>query len=466
MRLGNGRTGRGRRRATGALLACLVLAFVGSFWIGTTTAAASPQAPQTPQAPAAPTAPSSVGGAATGVSGAAIPGALPAGAGIGAGTPAGPFTTPTGASASAVLNPQISGLVTEAMQHLPTEHLDAVLQAVARESGGQAVPSLRATVAALAHGKLPLTPSGLLRLLVHDFAREVAASAGLLGKLVILAVGAALLDLLGRSIGRDDAARLASTVVHLALIALALGSFTLAFTLARNIVTDLNSLMEAVLPLMVTLLAAMGALTSAALFQPLVLGATEVVGHVVGNVALPLLYVGGVLDVVGRITPYRLGNVAGLLRTAGLWVLGGVLTAFLGAIVVAGSLGPVSDGLTLKAGKFLANAFIPVVGKMFADATEMVMGTSLLLKNAVGAVGLVALLVLLVLPVTKLLAMSFTYRLAGAAVSPVGAGPVPDVLGAMGQTLVFVAVAVGAMAMMCFFAVAAMMAAGSAGVLP
>jgi stage III sporulation protein AE len=221
-----------------------------------------------------------------------------------------------------------------------------------------------------------------------------------------------------------------------------------------------------VLPLMVGLLAAMGAVTSAALFQPVVLAATELVGHAVASVALPLLYVGGVLDVVGRVTPYRLGSVAALLRTAGLWVLGGLLTAFAGVIVVAGSLGPVSDGLTLKAGKFLANAFIPVVGKMFADAAEMVMGTSLVLKNAVGAVGLFALLVLLVVPVTKLLAMSLTYRLAGAAVAPVGAGAVPDILGSMGQTLVYVAIAVGAMAMMCFIALAALLAAGSAGVLP
>jgi stage III sporulation protein AE len=133
---------------------------------------------------------------------------------------------------------------------------------------------------------------------------------------------------------------------------------------------------------------------------------------------------------------------------------------------VAGSLGPVTDGLALKGAKFLANAFIPVVGKMFADATEMVMGTSLVLKNAVGAVGLIALLVMLVLPVTKLLAISFTYRLAGSAVAPVGGGPIPEVLGSMAQTLVFVAIAVGAMAMMCFIAMAALLSAGSAGVLP
>ncbi len=352
------------------------------------------------------------------------------------------------------------------MRTLPTGRLDSVLSAVSAQAGGVALPSLAATVDALARGRLPLSPRALLSIVLRDFGREVTVEAALLGRLIILAVGAALLELLGRSLGREEAARLGATVVNLALVALALASFSVGFALARTVVADLDGLMEAVLPLMIGLLAAMGAVTSAALFQPLVLGATELIGHAVANLALPLLYVGGVLEVVGRITPYRLSAVAGLVRAAGLWVLGGALTVFLGVIVVAGSLGPVSDGLTLKAGKFLANAFIPVVGKMFADAAEMVMGTSLLLKNAVGAVGLVALLVLLALPVTKLLAISFTYRLAGSAVAPVGAGAVPDVLGSMAQTLVFVAVAVGAMAMMCFIALAALMSAGSAGVLP
>jgi stage III sporulation protein AE len=313
---------------------------------------------------------------------------------------------------------------------------------------------------------LPLTPTTVLALAERDLGRELTVQASLLGRLIVLAVGAGLLDLLGRALGRQEAARLGATVVHLALVAMALGSFTLAFALARTIVADLDSLMEAILPLMIGLLAAMGAVTSAALFQPLMFGAVELIGSAVASVALPLLYVAGVLDVVGRITPYRLEAVAGLLRTVGLWVLGAVLTAFLGVVVVAGSLGPVTDGLALKAGKFLANALIPVVGKMFADATEMVMGTSLVLKNAVGAAGLVALLLLLVLPVMKLLALSFTYRLAGSAVAPVGAGPVPDVLASMAGTLLFVAVAVGAMAMMCFIAMAALLSAGSAGVLP
>ncbi|MCL6595211.1 MAG: stage III sporulation protein AE [Firmicutes bacterium] len=444
--------GRPVRRGAGAMaaaaLACLLAA--APVEVG---AAAAPRPPASPAAPAAPVAPTKP-----------LPPLAP---GSGASAPSPGAAAPTSAGgAGASPAGAVGALVQEALRHLPSAHLDAVLSVLAAQAGVDALPGPAAAVGELLHGRLPLAPRALLALAVRDFGREVVAAAGLLGRLVVLAVGASLLDLLGRSMGREEAARLGAVVVELALVALALASLTVAFALARTVVDDLEALMAAVLPLMIGLLAGMGAVTSAALFQPLVLGATELVGHLVASAVLPLLYAGGVLEVVGRLTPYRLGNVASLLRAAGLWALGAGLTAFLGVVVVAGSLGPVSDGLTLKAGKFLANAFIPVVGKMFADATEMVMGTSLLLKNAVGAVGLIALLVTLALPVAKLMALSFTYRLAGAAVAPASGGAVPDVLGSMGQTLVFVAVAVGAMALMCFITLAALMAAGSAGVLP
>lgn len=353
-----------------------------------------------------------------------------------------------------------------ALSHLPAGHLDAVLREVSTEAGLSTGLSLGQTVQDLLHGKLPLTPEAITQSVVHLLLREVWASAALMGKLILLAVGATALELVGRAIGHDDAARVASLVVSLAIVALALVSFTVAIRVASGAVTEMGTLMAAALPLMVTLLVAMGGITSAALLQPLVMGATEVIGHVIGTVAVPVLFTSGILDIVGHLTPYRLSQVAAFLRSIGIWILGGLLTVFLGVLVVAGSLGPVTDGLLLKVGKFAANAFIPVIGKMFADATEMVMGTSLLLKNVVGGLGLLAILIILIVPVVKLMAMIVVYRLAGTAVSPLGGGAVPAILGSMAQTLVFVTLAVGVMAIMCFLSLAALIVAGSAGVIP
>lgn len=414
-----------------------------------------------PSAPALnpPTPPAVVDPATPSVPGFGISGAA-------GGTPATAGLAPMGGPSGAQDIGTVDSLLNAALSHLPTESLDAVLREVSREAGISQGLSLRETVHDLVHGTLPLTPASIVRTVLRLFLRQVWASAALMGKLILLAVGATALELVGRAIGYDDAARVAALVVYLAIVALALASFLLAISLANAAVTEMGTLMAAALPLMVTLLVAMGGITSAALLQPLVMGATEVIGHVIATVAVPVLFISGILDIVGQLTPYRLSHVAGFLRSVGAWILGGLLTVFLGVLVVAGSLGPVADGLVLKIGKFAANAFIPVIGKMFADATEMVMGTSLLLKNVVGALGLLAILLILVVPIVKLMAMILVYRLAGTAVSPLGGGVVPAILGSMAQTLLFVTLAVGVMALMCFLSLAALIVAGSAGVLP
>ena len=45
----------------------------------------------------------------------------------------------------------------------------------------------------------------------------------------------------------------------------------------------------------------------------------------------------------------------------------------------------------MRTAKFLSGTFIPVVGGMFADAVEVVIGSALILKNAVGLLGVLAI---------------------------------------------------------------------------
>lgn len=361
--------------------------------------------------------------------------------------------------------PTAADLARANLARLDTQAVRRVLAGLSQSEGVPHLSLAKALDDAL-HGRLPISFASLLRVSEATLFRQVVVSVGLLGRLVILAVAAAALDLVGRALGHEEVARLAGTVVTLALVALALGAFTQAVVVGRTTVTVMDNWITALLPVLLTLLAGMGAITSVALLQPVLILGADVVGRAVSDVAIPLIYVGGVMDVVGRVTPYRLSHLATFVRSLGLWLLGGLLSLFLGVLAVAGSVGPVTDGIALRTGKFFANAFVPVVGKMFSDAAEMVLGSSLLLKNVIGGVGVLVLVLVLISPVVKLLAMVFTYRLAGAAVSPIESGPVLPVLESMAATLVFVLVAVGAVAIMCFLAFAALLTAGSAGVLP
>ena len=67
--------------------------------------------------------------------------------------------------------------------------------------------------------------------------------------------------------------------------------------------------------------------------------------------------------------------------------MGLFLTVFLGVISVQGASAAVTDGITIRTAKFITGNFIPVIGRMFTDATDTVVGASVLLKNSVGIAG-------------------------------------------------------------------------------
>ncbi len=350
------------------------------------------------------------------------------------------------------------------LAELPTGHVDAYLREINQASAGY-LPGLSFGQALATLGRGGFAPGSILKGLFNYLFREVVDDMSLLGKILVLTVGCAVLMQLGRAFQGEDVARLAQSVAYIALLGLAFASFAVAVRLAHTTVSDLTGLMTAELPLLTTLLVGSGAIATAALLHPLLVVAVNGITWAVADLVLPLIFLAVIADIVGQLTGYRLDQLASLLRQVGLWSMGLGLTVFLGLAAIYGAVGPVADGLTLRTSKFMAATFVPVVGKMFSDAAEIVFGSSLLLKQAVGVVGVLAVLFLVLMPLMKILALAFIYRLAGAVAAPVGAGTVADSLGSMGSALTLVAVALGAAGLMFFISVTILFSAGNPGLM-
>ena len=150
------------------------------------------------------------------------------------------------------------------------------------------------------------------------------------------------------------------------------------------------------------------------------------------------------LHLVSAVTErYKVTQLANLLRNIGIGILGILLTVFLGVLSVQGATGAVTDGVALRTAKFVTGNFVPVVGKMFSDATDTVMSASLLVKNAVGLTGVIVLLFLCAFPAIKILTLALIYNLAGAVMQPLGDTPIVHCLQTIGKTLIYVFAEIG-----------------------
>ena len=117
-----------------------------------------------------------------------------------------------------------------------------------------------------------------------------------------------------------------------------------------------------------------------------------------------------------------------------VWILGIVLTLFIGVVSVEGSLSSTVDGITAKTAKAAVSNFIPVVGKILGDAVDTVIGCSNILKNAVGIIGVIIIVGICILPIIKLAVLMGLYYLAGAICQPIADSKIVKLLEEMGNT--------------------------------
>lgn len=299
---------------------------------------------------------------------------------------------------------------------------------------------------------------GLARYLFH----QVWANAALLGQLILLAVLSALIGNLQASFAGAGVAQCSRAVIFLVLLSVCMYSFSLGLGLARSTVQGMTGLVTALVPVMLSLLAALGSLAAASVFQPVLLTAATLVGNVVGNIVLPLLLAAAALAVVDRmLSGTRIEKLAGLLKDLAVWLLGFLLALFVGATILNGAAATVADGIALRTGKFAAKATIPVVGGMFSDAFETVAGATLVLKNSIGLFGAIALAVSCLFPLLKLFAITLIYRGTAALLQPLCEDAVSDTLATMAKYMYALIGAVAAVALMFFLVIVIVVAAAN-----
>lgn len=325
--------------------------------------------------------------------------------------------------------------------------------------------TIQGVIEDLRSGKLDLNFTGFLKGMLEYLFHELVAHSSLLGRLVVLAVICAILyNLLDAFEGSTG--QLAHTIVYLLLITVALGSFTAAVKVGNEAITNMVSFVQALLPVLLTLLAAIGGVSSAAILHPFIIAALGLLGTLIKDFIFPLVYLSAVLGIVNHISDrVKVSRLASLLKQVSVTSLGVFLTMFVGFLGLQGVAGAVADSVTLKTAKFMTGAFVPVVGKMLADAAEVVLGTSLLIKNAVGIVGIVILFIMCLFPVIKIIAMVLVYRVAAALVQPIGDARVAEALDTMAGMLTLVFASVAAVGLMFFLAVAVIVGLGNINVM-
>lgn len=273
-----------------------------------------------------------------------------------------------------------------------------------------------------------------------------------------LFIGPALLWALNRSfLSGGHLGEAAGFVCFLAGSGLMLGAFSGWMEEARGAVRQLNRMTGQIFPTLMALVNSAGGSGTTGVMQTLISFLSGGMTQLAERIMTVLGGSAAALAVAGNMTErVPLTGLQKLCCTVGGWLMGGIMTAFLGMASLGGLLASTQDGMTIRAAKYAVDNLLPVVGGGIADTVDAMAFSAHMVKNAAGVTGMIIVAAACVRPVLRLALGVLVCRLAAALTEPVADGPLRRCMAQLGQAtqLLLISVAVCAALFMTLLGVA------------
>jgi stage III sporulation protein AE len=353
-------------------------------------------------------------------------------------------------------------VINQQLEDLGIDELKSFWTSIVDEYGGFLPESQKGSLMDFIKGEKEFSLKAWFSGVLKFAFQELVMNGKLLGTLILLTILSMFLQSLQNAFEGGNVSKVAYGIIFMVLIIIALNSFHVAIDYTQEAISTMINFIIALIPLLLALIAASGGMVSAAFFHPVILFLMNTSGLLIQNVVLPLLFLSALLSIVSTLSPhYKVTQLAQLLRTWSIGLLGAFMTVFLGVISVQGATAAVTDGLTIRTAKFITGNFVPVIGRMFTDAADTVISASVLLKNTVGIAGVAIVLIIAAFPAIKILMIAFIYKLAAALLQPLGGGPVIECLDTIAKSVIYVFAALAIVSFMFFLSITVIIAAGN-----
>lgn len=319
----------------------------------------------------------------------------------------------------------------------------------------------QAAVRALAGGQAALEPQDMLQSVYRAF---IDALGGLGSAMLALMLPVLLSSLLFHTLcGAGE--RLASLTRSVCFVVILIPVMLLVFselTHTKETITMITNRMDKMLPLLLTLLTALGGSASSAFLHPMVVAASGSMVFLAREVILRLVMCTCAVTAVNHLSDRaHLTRMAQLLRSIVCWLLGVSFTVFLGAMSLQGVCSASVDGVALRAAKYAVDNFVPIVGGMFSDTMDTLVGCTLVVKNALGVAAVLVLVSAILGPLMRTLAVVFVMKLSAALLEPVADAEIVRAIGDFARTIVLFLITMLCVCTMYFLLIVQMLLVGN-----
>ena len=273
----------------------------------------------------------------------------------------------------------------------------------------------------------------IYRKILKIFGTEIKESITTLISILIIAVLHSILKAISDNLENDNISKIIYYAQYVLIVTIIMSNFTEIIRMIKDTSSNLVGFMNALIPILITLMTYTGSIVTGGLLQPIILFMINFLANTIQNILIPLVLITAALSIISKISEkVQITKITKFFKSSITWFLGIALTIFVGVVSLEGTLSSSIDGITAKTAKAAVSSIIPVVGKVLGDVVDSVLGCGVILKNAVGIVGIIVVIGICIAPVIKLGTLTIIYNLAAGIIEPVADGKIVKLLEEMG----------------------------------
>ena len=306
----------------------------------------------------------------------------------------------------------------------------------------------------------------LMKLFWSLLGKEVFNSLRVISSIIVILVIHGVLKSICDGLENKSVAQVTYYVQYILIVTLIMTNFADIITMVKESIQNLVGFINSLIPILITLLITTGNIASAGMLEPIILFIITLIGNLIVNVIIPVVLVSTALGIISQISDrVQIDKLSKFFKSSSVWVLGVVLTIFVGVVSLQGNLSSSIDGITAKTTKTAVSSFIPVGGKILGDAVDTVMGCSVILKNALGVVGVIIIIGICIIPIIKLVTLMTMYYLGAALCQPIADTKIIKLLSQMGDTFKLLLAILCSVAVMLIIGVTLVIKISNAGIM-
>ena len=320
------------------------------------------------------------------------------------------------------LSDDLNGTVLEELQEIDFSGFNDIINEFnSNKTNIFSIENVKSKVYSIISGKSAVDYSNFLGSLFSGIIELVIKYLPMLSIIIGIGVISNLLNGVKSKFNEKSTGNLINIVCFLSVAILVIGIVTSLIDTTATSISRMVSTMNILFPILLTLMVGLGATASVGAFKPVVAIISTYVADFFNYFITPLFMMSFIFAIISNMSDnVKLDKFSSFISSLFKWSVGLIFTLFFAIFSLQGITVGSFDSLSIRTTKYTIKSYVPIMGGHLSDGMDLILSSTMLIKNSVGLVGVLMIITTILSPLLEIVIFSLMLKLISAVLQPLG----------------------------------------------